>query len=73
MKQKRRCLVLCLLFMLVQPAMGSETAAKWQDILEKAKGQTVYFNGWGGSDVVNDYVRWAGEQVEWSFPKMLDT
>lgn len=55
--------MLLLLSMLVLPATASETGAQWQDIVKKAKGQTVYFNGWGGSDVINDYIRWAGEQV----------
>ncbi|MGA7279265.1 MAG: ABC transporter substrate-binding protein [Desulfocapsaceae bacterium] len=35
----------------------------WQDILARAQGQTVYFNGWGGSEVINAYIRWAGDQV----------
>jgi len=39
-------------------------SAEWQEIVKKARGQTVYFNGWGGSDVINDYIRWAGDQVE---------
>lgn len=37
---------------------------QWQQTLEQAKGQTVYFNAWGGSEVINDYIRWAGEQVK---------
>lgn len=41
--------------------MGNAAAEEWSAILEKAKGQTVYFNGWGGSDVINDYVRWAAD------------
>lgn len=35
----------------------------WQAVLEAARGQTVYFNGWGGADRVNDYVAWAAERV----------
>lgn len=33
----------------------------WQEIVKKAKGQTIYFNGWGGSEAINDYVQWAGD------------
>jgi putative thiamine transport system substrate-binding protein len=29
----------------------------------KARGQTVYFNAWGGSDAINRYIQWAGAQV----------
>lgn len=36
----------------------------WEQIVDKARGQTVYFNGWGGSDVINQYISWAGEQVD---------
>lgn len=31
---------------------------------EKAKGQTVYFNAWGGSPAINSYIGWVAEQVE---------
>ena len=36
----------------------------WSSIESKAKGQTIYFNAWGGSDTINDYIRWAGDEVE---------
>lgn len=36
----------------------------WKNIVAKAQGQTVYFNGWGGSDAINEYVRWAAKRVE---------
>lgn len=36
---------------------------EWETIVQKARGQTIYFNGWGGSDPINDYIRWAGDQV----------
>lgn len=38
-------------------------AADWQTITEEAKGQTVYFNAWGGSEAINSYIAWAGEQI----------
>ncbi len=36
----------------------------WQDIVRKAEGQTIYFNGWGGSEAINDYIQWAVSEVE---------
>ena len=36
----------------------------WDAVAEKAKGQTVYFNAWGGSDNINKYVEWAGSEVK---------
>ncbi len=39
-------------------------ADEWTAITEKAKGQTVYFNAWGGASVINDYIRWTGDEVK---------
>lgn len=35
----------------------------WKAVTEAARGQTVYFNAWGGSQNINDYIRWAGDKV----------
>ena len=37
---------------------------RFDALSEKAKGQTVYFNAWGGDDKINAYIRWAGDQVK---------
>lgn len=37
--------------------------ATWSAILSKAEGQTVYFEAWGGSQNINDYILWVGEEV----------
>ncbi len=39
-------------------------AADWSAIEAEAKGQTVYFNAWAGSDTINAYIAWAGEEVK---------
>lgn len=36
----------------------------WQQVTEKAKGQTVYFHAWGGSQEINNYLRWADKQLQ---------
>lgn len=36
----------------------------WKAVEEAARGQTVYFNAWGGAQNINDYIRWAGDQVK---------
>ncbi|MFQ2299519.1 ABC transporter substrate-binding protein [Aeromonas dhakensis] len=36
---------------------------QWQQTLEEAKGQTVYFNAWGGSLEINAYLVWAGQEL----------
>ncbi|WP_239421308.1 ABC transporter substrate-binding protein [Saliniradius amylolyticus] len=35
----------------------------WAQIQQQARGQTVYFYAWGGSDAVNNYLRWASREL----------
>jgi putative thiamine transport system substrate-binding protein len=39
-------------------------AADWASIEAQAKGQTIFFNAWAGSETINAYIAWAGEQVK---------
>ncbi|MEP7174403.1 MAG: ABC transporter substrate-binding protein [Aestuariivirga sp.] len=39
-------------------------AADWAELEAQAKGQTVYFNAWAGSEPINAYIAWAAEQVK---------
>jgi len=55
-------IALAIFFIYLKPAYsGSE---RWEEVVETARGQTVYFNGWGGSDVINHYIGWASDQVQ---------
>ena len=36
----------------------------WDEILADAKGETVYWNAWGGSENINAYIEWAGEELK---------
>lgn len=38
--------------------------SNWKSVEEAARGQTVYFNAWGGAQNINDYIRWAADQVQ---------
>lgn len=38
--------------------------ADWQATLDAARGQTVYFNAWGGDQRTNDFIAWVGQQTE---------
>ncbi len=38
-------------------------AQSWDDVVAKSRGQTVFWNAWGGDERINAYVAWAGEQV----------
>jgi putative thiamine transport system substrate-binding protein len=59
----RRFLLLTALgaFLCRAPALH---AADFAQTLEAARGQTVYFNAWGGAREINDYIAWAGEEVQ---------
>lgn len=39
-------------------------AETWDDVLQAARGQTVYWNAWGGDARTNDFIAWASDQVE---------
>ncbi|MCG9596874.1 ABC transporter substrate-binding protein [Vibrio sp. Isolate25] len=45
-------------------SFGATAQDNWQQITEKAKGQTVYFHAWGGSQEINNYLRWADKQLQ---------
>jgi putative thiamine transport system substrate-binding protein len=57
------------LFFLAVTALMSSTAAAddWDATLAEARGQTVYWNAWGGDEQVNRYIAWVAEQVEERF------
>lgn len=44
----------------------------WSDTLEAARGQEVYFNAWGGSEVINDYLLWVADEVAQQFDISLE-
>lgn len=41
-----------------------EPDSDWTEVLAEARGQSVYFNAWGGSDRINSYLGWVGKQVK---------
>jgi len=49
------------------PADAASLAIDWPQTVAAARGQTVYFNAWGGSERINDYIAWVGEQVAADF------
>ncbi|AMJ63207.1 ABC transporter substrate-binding protein [Bosea sp. PAMC 26642] len=50
-----------------QAQTKSVAAADWPTILDKARGQTVYFNAWAGDERTNSFIAWAGEEVKKAF------
>jgi len=57
-----RALVLLALSVIAGTASAAEQS--WEEIEKAARGQTVYWNGWGGDEKANSYIAWTGEQVK---------
>lgn len=38
-------------------------ADDWEDVLARAKGQTVYWNAWGGDERTNGFIAWADQEM----------
>ena len=47
-----------------QLSIANDLNLSWDKQLEKAKGQTVYFNAWGGDDRINRYLLWAAKRIK---------
>lgn len=41
----------------------AQGAPTWSQVEAQARGQTVYFNAWGGGDNINAYIQWAAAEV----------
>ena len=38
--------------------------SNWDAVLADAKGETVYWNAWGGAENINAYIAWAGSELD---------
>lgn len=45
-------------------ANAETNPSDWPAVLDSAKGQTVYWNAWGGSTTTNDFIAWVGKRVK---------
>ena len=45
------------------PLARAQGGADWSRIEAAARGQTVYFNAWGGSERINAYLQWAAAEL----------
>jgi putative thiamine transport system substrate-binding protein len=53
------------------PSVFAQSSA-WADIEKKARGQTVVFNAWGGSERINAYIAWAAAELDKGFGIKLE-
>ncbi|HBZ9611679.1 TPA: ABC transporter substrate-binding protein, partial [Klebsiella pneumoniae] len=54
---------LCLCLLLLWP-LAVNADDRWRQIQTEARGQTVWFNAWGGDPAVNRYLAWVSEEVK---------
>lgn len=59
-------LLLAILFAVTLPLRAAETNG-WSATLAKARGQTVYWNAWGGDALINGYIDWATHEAKQRF------
>jgi putative thiamine transport system substrate-binding protein len=59
---RRRSLIAVTALAWALPSIAQD--ARWAEIEKKARGQTVYFNAWAGSERINAYLQWAGSEVQ---------
>ncbi|GEK72125.1 MULTISPECIES: ABC transporter substrate-binding protein [Halomonas] len=48
-------------------AQDAPSAERWAAIEAEARGQTVYWNAWGGDATINRYIDWVAERVDERF------
>jgi putative thiamine transport system substrate-binding protein len=48
----------------VTSATWAQSSTNWSAIETRARGQTVYFNAWAGSERINAYLQWAGAELQ---------
>ncbi|MFQ5774008.1 MAG: ABC transporter substrate-binding protein [Kiloniellaceae bacterium] len=61
-----QCLRLLAVLAALLGAVSTTAAAgapAWDEIVAKARGQTVFWNAWGGDERINAYIAWAGARV----------
>lgn len=49
-----------------------EPDSPWDEVVAEAKGQSVYFNAWGGSERINSYLAWVGTRLSEDYGVTLE-
>ena len=53
-------------------AYAEPDPTNWEAVTEEARGQTVYWNAWGGSDTINSFIAWIGDRVNEEYGVTLE-
>jgi len=66
-----RALLSLVLFLALIPAVFAQARdpdpRDWRAVVDAARGQTVYWHAWGGSEQINAYIQWVADAVEARF------
>ncbi|WEX77470.1 ABC transporter substrate-binding protein [Sinorhizobium numidicum] len=62
-RRARRFITAAILLLGVAGPAAATDVSDWNAVSAEARGQTVYFNAWGGSENINAYIRWAGDEM----------
>jgi putative thiamine transport system substrate-binding protein len=57
-------LFLCALFLFCATTHAQDVPDTWPGVLERARGQTVYFNAWAGDENTNAFIAWVAGRVQ---------
>jgi putative thiamine transport system substrate-binding protein len=68
----RRQFVLAMGSAAAVPAWAQGISPAWAAMEKAARGQTVYFNAWAGSDRTNAYLQWVASEVQTAFGVKLE-
>lgn len=60
----RRHFILLGVAALASSRAAAQAVPAWNEVLAKARGQTVYWNAWAGDEKTNAFIAWVGEQVK---------
>lgn len=56
--------VIFIICLIMASTFSNAKANSWDKVEQKAKGQTVYFYAWGGSQEINNFLRWTGQRLQ---------
>ncbi|MCB8837256.1 ABC transporter substrate-binding protein [Aurantimonas sp. VKM B-3413] len=64
--------MICAAAPLASASAAEPDPGDWPAVLAAARGETVYFDAWGGSQNINDYIQWVAGEVKDRFDVTLE-
>ena len=57
---------------MASPAFAEIDPTQWDEVVAEARGQTVYWNAWGGASNTNAFIDWVGDRVSEDYGVTLE-